>query len=71
VHSLNGIDLVLCVKYMQYVENSSHCFVVTFLCNHNLSLHILTKATKMAQVNQSQFIDGETSFAFSNASSVL
>jgi len=28
---------------MQYAENSLHCFLVTFLCITNLSLHLLTK----------------------------
>jgi len=28
---------------MQYVENSLHCFLVTFLCTTNLSLDILAK----------------------------
>jgi len=43
VHNLKGINLVLCVNYMQYVENSLHCFLVTFLCTTNLSLDILAK----------------------------
>ena len=28
---------------MQYLENSLHCFLVTFLCITNLSLHISAK----------------------------
>jgi len=37
------MNLVLCVKYMQYVENSLYCFLNTFLCIPNLSLHVLAK----------------------------
>ena len=72
-------------KDMVYLQQTNFSLAASFWGICLLSAFILLRRLKLAsvsifhswrpqrwwQVNQSQFIDGETSFAFSNASSVL